>query len=228
MRAPAESVMKVLLVEDDALLGDGVATGARQAGDEVEWARDGLAALKALGNGTFDVMVLDLGLPGISGLDVLSRMRKQGNALPVLVLTARDGVEDRVKGLDRGADDYLTKPFELSELLARMRALVRRARGQVGAVLVAGDVTLDPASRRVTRAGNMVELSPREFAVLKELMENADRVLSRERLERCLYGWHEDVSSNAVEVHVHHLRKKVGEQLVKTVRGVGYMIVRAG
>lgn len=220
--------MKVLLVEDDRLLGDGVRNGAVQAGDDVEWVRDGPAALKAVAERAFDIMVLDIGLPGMSGLDVLSRVRKQHSALPVLILTARDSVDDRVRGLDRGADDYLTKPFELTELLARMRALVRRARGQVGGVLVCGEVTLDPASHRVTRAGAAVELSPREFALLKELMENRDRVLSRERLERCLGGWNDEVNSNAVEVHVHHIRKKLGDPLIKTVRGVGYMIVRGG
>jgi len=188
--------------------------------------RDGPSALRALAQPGFDVVVLDLGLPGVSGLDVLSRLRKQRSALPVLILTARDAVEDRVRGLDRGADDYVTKPFELSELLARMRALVRRARGQVAGVLVVGDVTLDPAAHRVTRAGEVVELSPAEFAVFKELMENQDRVLSRQRLQRCQHGWEDEVNSNAVEVHVHHIRKKLGEALIRTVRGVGYMVAR--
>ena len=218
--------MKVLLVEDDALLGDGVRSGAVQAGDTVEWVRNGGAALEALGASEFDVVLLDLGLPGMSGLDVLGRIRKQGNPVPVLILTALDGVDDRVRGLDRGADDYVTKPFDLDELRARMRALVRRGKGQVAGVLTSGNVVLDPASHQVSRDGAAVELAPREFALLKELLENQDRVLSRERLERCLYGWNDDVSSNAVEVHVHHIRRKLGDDLIKTVRGVGYLIAR--
>lgn len=216
--------MKVLLVEDDALLGDGVSNGVQQAGHSVEWVRDGLAALKALERGPHDLVVLDLGLPGLGGLDVLRRVRKAGNTVPVLILTARDGLEDRVKGLDHGADDYLTKPFELPELLARMRALVRRGRGQVAGVFTAGDVVLDPARHSVTKDGQAVEVSAREFELLQQLLEHPDRVLSRETLERALYGVGEGVSSNAVEVHVHHLRRKLGDGLIRTVRGVGYMV----
>jgi two-component system response regulator QseB len=176
----------------------------------------------------FDMVVLDLGLPGMPGLELLGRLRKQGNTIPVLILTARDGVDDRVKGLDRGADDYVIKPFDLQELRARMRALVRRGRGQVAGVLVAGAVVLDPASHVVTLEDTPVKLSPSEFAVLRELMENVGRVLSRERLERCLHGGQDQASSNTVEVHVHHLRRKLGDGLIKTIRGVGYMIARGG
>ncbi len=220
--------MKVLLVEDDVLLGDGLRAGALQAGDAVEWVRDGPAALEAMTRTVFDMVVLDLGLPGMPGLELLGRLRKQGNTIPVLILTARDGVDDRVKGLDRGADDYVIKPFDLQELRARMRALVRRGRGQVAGVLVAGAVVLDPASHVVTLEDTPVKLSPSEFAVLRELMENVGRVLSRERLERCLHGGQDQASSNTVEVHVHHLRRKLGDGLIKTIRGVGYMIARGG
>lgn len=218
--------MKVLLVEDDVLLGDGLRAGALQAGDAVEWVRDGPGALEAMTRTVFDIVVLDLGLPGMSGLELLGRLRKQGNTIPVLILTARDGVDDRVRGLDRGADDYVTKPFDLQELRARMRALVRRGRGQVAGVFVAGAVVLDPAAHVVTLEDAPVKLSPSEFAVLRELMENVGRVLSRERLERCLHGGQDQASSNTVEVHVHHLRRKLGDGLIKTIRGVGYMIAR--
>jgi two-component system response regulator QseB len=220
--------MNVLLVEDDALLGDGVRNGVRLGGNTVEWVRDGPSALTALEGRAFDVVLLDLGLPGLGGLDVLGRIRKQGNTVPVIILTARDGVEDRVKGLDLGADDYLAKPFELMELQARMRALVRRGRGRVAEVLSLGSIRLDPASHTVTRDGAPVDLAPREFELLQELMQHPDRVLSRETLERGLYGRGEDVSSNAVEVHVHHLRRKLGDEVIRTVRGVGYMVVRKG
>ncbi len=218
--------MKVLLVEDDVLLGDGLRAGALQAGDAVEWVRDGPGALEAMTRTVFDIVVLDLGLPGMSGLELLGRLRKQGNTIPVLILTARDGVDDRVRGLDRGADDYVTKPFDLQELRARMRALVRRGRGQGAGVFVAGAVVLDPAAHVVTLEDAPVKLSPSEFSVLRELMENVGRVLSRERLERCLHRGQDQASSNTVEVHVHHLRRKLGDDVIKTVRGVGYMIAR--
>ncbi|MEW5850913.1 MAG: response regulator [Myxococcota bacterium] len=218
--------MKVLLVEDDALLGDAVRAALVGVGYTVDWLRDGKSAVTALRDGGYALLVLDLGLPGIPGLDVLSRLRKDGSTIPVVILTARDTVNDRVRGLDRGADDYVVKPFEMSELLARVRALLRRAGGMVTGVLRSGAVTLDSAAHRVTHDGVEVELSPREFALLQELMEHAGRALTREQLERCLYGWQEEVSSNAVEVHIHHIRRKLGDDVIRTIRGVGYLVPR--
>lgn len=216
--------MRILLVEDDPLLGDGVRAGLQQAGFTVDWVRDGQAAQLAVEAEAYGLMVLDLGLPRLSGLDLLKRLRQGGSALPVLILTARDTVADRVKGLDTGADDYLVKPFDLDELAARIRALLRRSTGQAAPVLRHGDIELDPGAHTVIRGGTPVDLSPREFAVLQELLLNTGKVLSRERLEQGLYGWNEEVESNAVEVHIHHLRKKLGADLIRTLRGVGYTI----
>jgi len=221
--------MRILLVEDDDLLGDGVQAGVTQGGFAVDWVRTGGDARTALATATpYDAVILDLGLPELSGLEVLARMRRSGRKTPVLILTARDTVADRVKGLDAGADDYLVKPFDLGELLARLRALLRRAEGRAAPLLHHGDLVVDPAGRRVTVAGAPAELSPREFAVLLELLEHEGRVLSRERLEESLYGWEGEPSSNAIEVHVHHLRRKLGADLIQTIRGVGYLIPRAG
>jgi two-component system OmpR family response regulator/two-component system response regulator QseB len=218
--------MRLLLAEDDALLGDGLQAGLRQAGFQVDWVRDGVAAEHALAGGTYAALVLDLGLPRRSGEELLARLRAKGARLPVLILTARDGVGDRVRGLDAGADDYLVKPADLQELAARLRALVRRARGEASPRLRAGAVELDPATREVTLKGTRVMLQPREFALLHELMLNAGRALSRQQLEERLYAWGEEIGSNAVEVHVHHLRRKLGPDVVRTVRGVGYLVAR--
>ncbi|BCB25159.1 DNA-binding response regulator [Sulfurimicrobium lacus] len=216
--------MRLLLVEDDPLLGDGIRVGLTQVGFAVDWVKDGLAAKLALEAGDYALLVLDLGLPRLSGTDLLKWLRGTGNSTPVLILTARDTVGDRVRGLDAGADDYLVKPFDLDELAARIRALLRRAGGRSTPLIVHGALQVDPASRTAALAGVAVELSPREFAVLLDLLENAGRALSREQLEQSLYGWGEEVESNAVEVHVHHLRKKLGAELIRTLRGVGYMI----
>jgi two-component system OmpR family response regulator/two-component system response regulator QseB len=218
--------MRVLLVEDDGLLGEGLRAGLGQAGFAVDWVRDGPDALHALETAVFAAVVLDLGLPGLSGLAVLRRLRARGSKVPVLILTARDAVEDRVAGLDTGADDYVVKPVDLAELAARLRALVRRASGEAEPVLRRGGVELHPAERRVVFRGREVALSAREFALLHELMLNAGRVLSREQLEERLYPWGQEIESNAVEVHVHHLRRKLAPGIVRTIRGVGYLIPR--
>lgn len=216
--------MRLLLVEDDRLLGDGIRTGLRQEGYAVDWLDDGEAAWQALESDLFDLLVLDLGLPRLSGLELLARLRKAGHRLPVLVLTARDTVADRVRGLDGGADDYLTKPFDLDELAARLRALLRRSAGRAAPLIVHRDLELDPAARTVRRAGVAVELSSREFALLHLLLEQRGSVLTRTRLEEAMYGWDMEVESNTLEVYVHHLRRKLGGELIRTVRGVGYLI----
>lgn len=216
--------MRILLVEDDPQLGDGLTVGLRQAGFAVDWVRDGMAADTALHAESFDLVVLDLGLPRLSGMEVLNRLRARGQEMPVLVLTARDATGDKVAGLDAGADDYLVKPIDLDELTARIRALTRRAAGRAAPVLLHGDIALDPAAHSVTQAGKPVELPTREFAILQMLLENAGRVLTRSQLEQSVYGWREEPDSNALEVHIHHLRKKLGADLIRTLRGVGYTI----
>ncbi len=216
--------MRLLLVEDDPLLGDGLRVGLRQAGYAVDWVEDGQTAKFSLQSENYDLAVLDLGLPKISGLELLKWLRAQAMTLPVLVLTARDTVPDRVTGLDAGADDYLIKPFDLDELIARLRALSRRSGGQASPLLLHGGVELDPAARQVRKNGQTVELSAREFTLLHELMLHAGRVQSREQLEERLYGWGEEVESNSIEVHIHHLRKKLGNTLIRTLRGIGYVI----
>ena len=216
--------MRVLVVEDDALLGDAIQAGLKQSGYAVDWMRDGVSADQALTTEDYAAVVLDLGLPRMSGLDVLRRLRSRNAPMPVLILTAMDTVDDRIKGLDAGADDYLAKPFDMGELTARLRALIRRASGKVELLLQVGEVQLDPAAHRVTCRGQPVELSPKEFAVLHALMLNAGKVLSRTRIEEQLYAWGEEVESNAVEVHVHHLRRKLYPELIETIRGVGYLI----
>ena len=218
--------MRILLVEDDPLLGDGLRAGLRQLGFLVDWVRDGDAAERELRAQRYAAAVLDLGLPMKDGMEVLTAIRRDGITLPVLVLTARDPLPDRIRGLDVGADDYVIKPVDLNELAARLRALVRRSHGQPQECLVAQDVVVDPAARTVTRAGAQVALSAREFDLLHALLLNAGRVLSREQLEQHLYSWGQEVESNAIEVHVHHLRRKLGNALIQTVRGVGYMVAR--
>lgn len=217
--------MRILLAEDDPLLGDGLRAGLRQLGFQVDWVRDGEAAERELRAEPYAAAVLDLVLPLKDGMTVLAAVRGAGIAVPVLVLTARDAVSDRVRGLDVGADDYVVKPVDLNELAARLRALVRRAHGQPKETLAAQDVVLDPAARSVQQAGQPVSLSSREFDLLHALMLNAGRVLSREQLEQQLYSWGQEVESNAIEVHIHHLRRKLGNSLIQTVRGVGYMLL---
>lgn len=216
--------MRILLVEDDPQLGDGLTVGLRQAGFAVDWVKDGSAADQALLTESFDLLVLDLGLPRMPGMAVLDRLRKRGQSLPVLILTARDTVPDKIAGLDGGADDYLVKPIDLDELAARIRALVRRSAGRAQPVLQHETLMLDPAAHRVTLAGALIELSAREFAVLQALLENAGRVMSRAQLESCIYGWRDEPDSNALEVHIHHLRKKLGADFIRTLRGVGYTV----
>jgi DNA-binding response OmpR family regulator len=216
--------MRVLLVEDDALLGDGVRAGLKQAGFAVDWTQDGLSAKLALETEEYSLMILDLGLPKLTGTELLNWLRGRESKLPVLILTARDMVTDRVAGLNAGADDYLVKPFDLDELIARLNALLRRSAGQVTQTLSHGDIELAPAFHQVTKNGNIVELSAREFSLLKELLLHVGRVHSREQLEQHLYGWGEEVESNSVEVHIHRLRKKLHPELIRTIRGVGYVI----
>lgn len=219
--------MRILLVEDDLSLGDGLNIGLRQAGFAVDWLRDGHSADVALQSETFDLVVLDLGLPRLSGMDVLSKARQRGNSTPILILTARDAIGEKVAGLDAGADDYLIKPIDLDELAARIRALTRRTAGRAATLLVHGEIALDPAAHTVTLAGKPVELSGREFALLHLLLDSAGRVLSRSQIDQSLYGWRDEPDSNALEVHIHHLRKKLGSTLIRTLRGVGYTIAKA-
>jgi two-component system response regulator QseB len=218
--------MRVLLAEDDAMIGASLRHGLRQDGFAVDWVSDGRAAELALADRVHDALVLDLGLPKRTGLDVLQGMRRRGDARPVLILTARDAVADRVAGLDAGADDYMVKPFELDELAARLRALLRRSVGRAAPVLVHGEITLEPTTREVRRNGEPVALSAREFALLEALLARPGAILSRAQLEEKLYGWSESVESNAVEVHIHALRRKLGAGFIRNVRGVGWMVSR--
>jgi two-component system, OmpR family, response regulator QseB len=218
--------MRILLVEDDPLLGDALQVGLREQGFAVEWIRDGAAGEAALASDEFTAIVLDLGLPRMSGLELLQRVRNRGDHTPVIILTAREAVDDRVRGLDLGADDYVVKPVALKELAARLRAVARRAQGIGSGSIVVGSLSLDLASRAVTFEGNPVELQPREFALLQELALRAGRVVTRTQLETQLYEWDRSLDSNAIEVHVHHLRRKLAPTLIQTVRGVGYMISR--
>jgi len=218
--------MRILLAEDDPMLGDGLRAGLRQLGFQVDWVRDGVAAERELASGDYTAAVLDLGLPLKDGLDVLQALRARKVTTPVLVLTARDAVPDRIRGLDLGADDYVVKPVDLHELGARLRSLVRRSHGQMQDTLRCGAVLLEPAARRVSLNGEAVTLSTREFDLLHVLMLNADRVMSREQLEQQLYSWGYEVDSNAIEVHIHHLRRKLHPDLIQTVRGIGYTVLR--
>jgi DNA-binding response OmpR family regulator len=214
--------MRVLLVEDDVMIGESLREALRGQGFAADWVRDGRAADAALSTERFDAVLLDLGLPQRSGLEVLKALRARGDATPVIVVTARDALADKVAGLDAGADDYLVKPFELDELLARLRAVGRRRAGHASPVLEVADLRLDPATREVTRSGRAVVLSAREFALLHALMERPGAILSRAQLEDRLYGWGEELESNAISVYMHQLRKKLGDDLLHTVRGVGY------
>lgn len=216
--------MRLLLVEDDPMIGASVHSGLRQEGHSVDWVRDGASAERAVANGVHEMILLDLGLPKKSGLDLLASLRRQGISVPVLVITARDSVADRVKGLDAGADDYLVKPFDLDELSARLRALMRRQAGRASPVIVYGALTLDPATHDVRLDGEAIKLSGREFALLHALLEKPGVPLSRAQLEERLYGWNEEIESNAVEVYIHALRRKLGAEWIRNVRGIGYRV----
>lgn len=218
--------MRVLLVEDDELLGDGVCVGLHQMGYTVDWIRDGTRAESALQDESLDLVILDITLPGQDGLTLLSKLRKAGNKIPVLMLTARDTLNDRITGLDAGADDYLVKPFDLDELAARLRAIARRREGRASPHIRVGELDLDPAGRKVIYKGIDINCTTREFAILEALLTNCGRVLSRQRLEETLYGWDDGVESNAIEVYIHHLRKKMDKSLIQTIRGAGYMIAK--
>jgi DNA-binding response OmpR family regulator len=218
------SGINLLLVEDDEMLGDGIQTVLRRRGLSTDWVRDGLTAMQSLKTTRYDVLLLDLNIPWLSGLEVLARLRSEGNRIPVLVLTARSEVVDRVQALDGGADDYVVKPFDIEELCARIRALHRRYSGQEEEILRHGDLVLDPSAHMVSMQNNEVSLSVKEFDILHSLMENMGRVMSRRKLSEQVYCLDDDVESNAIEVHIHHLRKKLGEHPIRTVRGVGYVI----
>jgi two-component system response regulator QseB len=216
--------MRLLLVEDDTMIGEAVCKGLRQDGFTVDWARDGRAGELALGNGVYDLLLLDLGLPEKHGLDVLKALRQKHNPIPVLILTARDAVPDRVSGLNAGADDYLIKPFDLEELSARIRALLRRHAGRAETVIRHGALVLNPATREASMDELPLALSAREFALLEALLDRPGAVLSVAQLEEKIYGWNDEVGSNTIEVYIHALRKKLGTDFIKNVRGVGYMV----
>ena len=216
--------MRLLLVEDDPMIGSSVHSGLRQDGYSVDWVRDGAAAELAIGNGVYELILLDLGLPRKGGLELLASLRKSGLTMPVLVITARDSVADRVRGLDAGADDYLVKPFDLDELSARIRALMRRQGGRATPVIEHGPRALNPATHEVTLNGLPINLSGREFSLLHALLEQPGVPLSRAQLEERIYGWNEEIESNAVEVYIHSLRRKLGAEWIRNVRGVGYRV----
>jgi len=216
--------MRILLVEDDRALGEGIRTALKPEGYTVDWLQDGASALHALNHESFELVILDLGLPRLDGLELLKRLRAAGNPVPVLVLTARDATGDRIAGLDAGADDYLVKPFDVAELKARLRALLRRSFNRPEPVLEYRGILLDPVNQQVSYQGTPINLPRKEFVLLHELLAQPGRVLTRDRLQQVLYGWDEDVESNALEVHIHHLRKKFFPELIRTVRGVGYLV----
>lgn len=218
--------MRLLLIEDDAMIGDSVRKGLRQVGFTVDWVQDGSAGERALDEQVHDLLLLDLGLPGKAGIEVLKSIRRKGSRIPVLILTARDAVPDRVAGLNAGADDYLIKPFDLEELSARIHALLRRQAGRAEEVIRHGELALNPATHEATLAGSALALSAREFALLHALLERPGVVLSVAQLQEKLYGWDDEVGSNTIEVYIHSLRKKLGPGFIKNVRGVGYMIPR--
>lgn len=216
--------MRVLLVEDDPMIGESIRTGLRQDGFRVDWVKDGVAAETALLNEAYDAMLLDLGLPRKQGLEVLKAIRRKGNKTPVLIVTARDAVSERVAGLDSGADDYIVKPFDLDELAARIRAVLRRQAGRAETVIEHAGVVMNPASREASLEGKTLMLSAHEFALLEALLQRPGMVLSRQQLEEKLYGWDEEVESNTIEVYIHSLRNKLGTGFIKNIRGVGYMV----
>lgn len=216
--------MRILLIEDDAMIGKAVRHGLADAGFAVDWVTDGRAAELALDNGVYDLAVLDLGLPRKDGMAILTSLRGKGNAMPVLIASARDTVRDRIAGLEAGADDYVLKPFDLDELVARVRALLRRNAGSGSPLLKFGSLVLDPVRKVVTQGEATIDLSAKEFAVLEALMQRPGAVLSRAQLEESVYGWGDEVGSNAIEVHLHHLRKKLGAAVIRNVRGVGYRV----
>lgn len=221
--------MRILLIEDDKSLGSLIQKALVKNGDAVDWIKDGEAALSALANPSnqFDVVILDLGLPKMDGLDVLQKARKTGIRTPVMILTARDTVDDRVKGLDSGSDDYLTKPFDLDELAARLRALQRRATARTENNIVFDNIELNPVTHTITMDKKPVIIPRREFALMQKLLENIGHVVTRETLAQTLYGWNEEIDSNTLEVHIHNLRNKFGKDIFKTIRGVGYMIEKS-
>lgn len=216
--------MRVLIVEDDKIIGDGISQALEMEHYAADWVEDVESAKTALLTTDYEMLVLDVGLPDGSGFEILRSLRKKNNDMPVLILTAYDDISYRVEGLDLGADDYLIKPFKLEELLARLRALRRRAGGRSNPVLQVGDVILDPSANKVTRAGETIHIGPKEFAILHALMEKCGRVLSKAQLEESLYGWNMEVESNTVEVHIHGLRKKLGRDFIETLRNVGYRV----
>ena len=216
--------MRLLLIEDDEALGEGIHQALAREGYTVDWLKDGSSALHALLSETFDVVVLDLGLPRMGGLEVLRRLRDSGATVPVLILTARDATEDRIAGLDAGADDYLIKPFDLAELKARLRALLRRSAGRARVLIEHAGICLDPSTQQVSYHHQPVSLTPKEYQLLHELLSPPGRVMTRDQLIQLLYGWNEEAESNTLEVHIHHLRKKFSSELIRTVRGVGYRV----
>lgn len=218
--------MRILLVEDDAMIGEAVSIALRDAAYAVDWVRDGETAGSVLQDGDHQAVLLDLGLPKRDGLDVLTRLRRGGSRIPVIVITARDAVEDRVQGLDHGADDYLVKPFDVHELLARLRAVVRRQGGQAAPLLSNGRVSLDPASGEASNRGVCATLSARELALLQTLLLHPGRIFSRTELETHLYGWGQEVESNAIDFHIHAVRKKLGADVIRNVRGAGWLVER--
>jgi two-component system, OmpR family, response regulator QseB len=216
--------MKILLIEDDAMIGRAVRQGLVQAGFAVDWVTDGREAELSLAHDVYDLAILDLGLPKVDGMALLAMLRSQGNSMPVLIASARDTVRDRIAGLEAGADDYVLKPFDLDELVARVRALLRRHAGSGSPLLKVGTLVLDPVHKSVMQGATLIDLSAKEFAVLEALMQRPGAVLSRAKLEESVYGWHQEVGSNTIEVHLHNLRKKLGSDAIKNVRGVGYRV----
>ncbi len=217
--------MRVLLVEDDPMIGKAVQKGLHNQGFAVDWVPDGRQAELSIAHDVYQAIILDLGLPRMDGLSLLAAMRGHRNNVPVIIVTARDAVSDRIAGLNAGADDYLVKPFDLDELVARVRALLRRQAGSGTPALECGSLSLDPVTRSVTLGGVSIDTSAREFAILESLMRKPGAVLSREALEEAVYGWDEQIGSNAIEVHLHHLRKKVGPHVIQNIRGVGYRVM---
>jgi len=216
--------VRILLVEDDAMIGTALCVALRDEAYAVDWVKDGVAAGLALENAEHQAVLLDLGLPKRDGLEVLRRLRSRNSKVPVIIITAREALGDRVTGLDLGADDYLLKPFEVPELLARLRAVIRRQGGQAGAVLTNGSISLDPASREARRGDSVQQLSPREFALLHALLLQPGKILTRAELENRIYGWNEEVESNAVDFLIHSVRRKLGADVIRNVRGAGWMV----